>query len=111
MSDGSAWAASLSAIAALGSMIAAGLTAWVTYSAPQKAAELAEKLRREAMADERKLDCLRRFVAYRFELTSPNFLAAINEIIVTFNNRPQIIAAWTFSTKHGEKKRIQLCCA
>ena len=39
----------------------------------------------------RKLDCLRRVVAYRFALQCAEWLAALNEIAVTFNDAPKVM--------------------
>ena len=40
-----------------------------------------------------KLDTLTRLLGYRFDLKSPEFLSAINEVIVVFHDSPKVMTA------------------
>jgi hypothetical protein len=40
-----------------------------------------------------KLDCLRRFAAHRYDILGDNFSAAMNEIIITFSDSTEVMAA------------------
>jgi len=78
------------------------LSAWLGYlvyratkTAPVEAARVAENLRRgSAQEDERarlKFDCLRRIAGHRAISPSPEWLAALNEVFVVFNDAEPVM--------------------
>ena len=95
--DWSAVAAGLSAIAALAAATAA-------FRTPLSAERLAAAFQTAAADRERKLDCLRRVAAYRAVPPSPEWIAALNEIAVTFNDKPDVMSALT-KFENGIQKR------
>jgi hypothetical protein len=87
-----AWGLTLQAVAVVGSAAAAGFAAWTSYRVSLNAAKLSNELqRRDAARYERKLDCLRRVAGERGTPPSQKWLAALNEIVVTFNDAKEVI--------------------
>lgn len=91
-------AETIAAIAALFSAIAAGLTVWATLKGPQRAAELAERLRSkgDAHADRRraKLHVFAVLMANRRSYWWGEALHAFNLIDVVFNDNKDVRNAW-----------------
>jgi hypothetical protein len=87
-----AWGLTLQVVAAVGSAAAAGLAAWISYRVSLNATKFSNELqRRDAARYERKLDCLRRVAGERGAPPSQKWLAALNEIVVTFNDAKEVI--------------------
>jgi hypothetical protein len=84
-----AWGLTLQIVAAVGSAAAAGLAAWTSYRVSAKLSD--EQQRRDAARYERKLDCLRRVAGERSTPPLQKWLAALNEIVVTFNDAKEVI--------------------
>jgi hypothetical protein len=83
------WGLTLQVVAAVGSSAAAGFAAWISYRVSAKLSD--EQRRRDAARYERKLDCLRRVAGERSTPPSQKWLAALNEIVVTFNDAKEVI--------------------
>jgi hypothetical protein len=84
-----AWGLTLQVVAVVGSSAAAGLAAWTSYRVSAKLSD--ELQRRDAVRYERKLDCLRRVAGERSTPPLQKWLAALNEIVVTFNDAKEVI--------------------
>lgn len=82
-------------IATLAVLVALG-AAFVAWIVPHKI----EERRQASLVREMKVDCLRRVVGFRAEPPTRDFIIALNEVPVTFNDSPTVTRALVRFTDH-----------